>query len=126
MLDTAGNELYEALFEALIRDSQAVLFVYSVVSPPSLEQIFMLKSQVVRVKGRDNTPLMLVGSKCDLEETRTVSTAVARDVADAVGASYMEVSAKTGCNVENAFFDLIREMRRCVAAESGMPGCLIS
>ena len=50
---------------------------------------------------------ILVGNKCDLDGARVVSTRQGSDVAAALGIPFMETSAKTSHNIQEAFFELI-------------------
>ena len=65
-----------------------------------------------RVKDKDNVPMVLVGNKCDLAEERQVPTTEAQDMAKAWGIPSFEASAKARINVEEAFFELVRVIRR--------------
>jgi len=57
-------------------------------------------------------PMMLVGNKCDLEEQRQVSSEEGQSLARTIGCQFKEASAKTRVNVEEAFYDLVREIRK--------------
>ena len=50
--------------------------------------------------------VFLVGNKMDLNQ-REVSLEEAKEKAERFGVPYMEISAKTGQNIENLFFDLV-------------------
>jgi GTPase KRas protein len=50
---------------------------------------------------------MLLGNKCDLPN-REVSYNMAMDYARSRNFGYLEVSAKTGANVKNSFYCLVR------------------
>lgn len=47
----------------------------------------------------DTVQLVLVGNKCDLEEKRKVTREEGEEMAASIGASFFEVSAKTGVNI---------------------------
>jgi hypothetical protein len=51
---------------------------------------------------------MIVGNKVDCEDMRMVSSAEGQELAKRLGAGFIETSAKTSLNVEEAFFELIR------------------
>lgn len=57
---------------------------------------------------------VVVGNKCDLQ--RTVMPAEAYDLATSYGIPFIETSAKTRQGVEDAFYTLVREIRRDVSA----------
>lgn len=56
---------------------------------------------------------LVVGNKCDLQ-TRTVRMSEAREVAKQCGIPFVETSAKTRMGVDEAFYTLVREIRKDV------------
>ena len=59
----------------------------------------------------DSVPLVLVGNKCDLSDQRVISTEPGQQLAAKFGnCSFLESSAKTKTNVEQIFYDLIRQV----------------
>lgn len=56
---------------------------------------------------------IVVGNKCDLQ--RTVMPTEAYDLATSYGIPFIETSAKTRQGVEDAFYTLVREIRRDVS-----------
>ncbi|CAG9311632.1 unnamed protein product [Blepharisma stoltei] len=50
-----------------------------------------------------NTPIVLVGNKCDLESERQVSYDEAKELADNLNIVYIETSAKRNNNIEAVF-----------------------
>ena len=69
------------------------------------------REQILRVKGDETIPFILVGNKSDLTDRRAVPLANARAQAEAWKVPYVETSAKTRENVDKVFFDLMREIR---------------
>ena len=69
------------------------------------------REQILRVKGDDSIPFILVGNKSDLTDRRQVSLKTAQDRAESWKVPYVETSAKTRENVDKVFFDLMREIR---------------
>jgi GTPase KRas protein len=55
---------------------------------------------------------MLVGNKCDRHTEREVSTQEGYSLAKELGCDFVEASAKNCINVEKAFFDVVRQLRR--------------
>jgi len=59
--------------------------------------------------------MVIIGNKCDLESERQVSRHEGQELAKQFKCPFMEASAKHRVNVEECFFDLVREIRRDVA-----------
>lgn len=116
ILDTAGQEEFIALRHQWIREGQAFLLVYSCLSLASFDEIERLKKDVDTVKESSNTPIILVANKYDMISEAQVSREQGLDLAKKLQVSFIETSAKTGMNVEKAFFDLIRKFRRVHAS----------
>ncbi|XP_062504447.1 GTPase KRas-like isoform X1 [Corticium candelabrum] len=66
---------------------------------------------IKRVKDEEDVPMILVGNKCDLPK-REVDSKHAGQVAKGYGIPYVETSAKTRMGVDDAFYSLVREIRR--------------
>lgn len=111
ILDTAGQEEFSAMREQYMRTGEGFVLVFSVTDRSSFDEIPKFNSQILRVKDKEEFPMVLVGNKCDLEGERTVSTAEAQEVARNMKLPYLEASAKTRINVDLAFFDLVRAIR---------------
>ncbi len=114
ILDTAGQEEYSSMRDSWTRDSQCFMIVYSITSRSSFEQAAMMHDFVLRIKDTDtgDTPVFLLGNKSDLEGQREVSSAEGLEFARAKGIGFMETSARTRSNVEEAFIGLIRATPR--------------
>ena len=69
-----------------------------------------MKEQIVRVKGSDRVPILLVGNKVDIEHQREVSKHEGIELAQLWNAPFMEASAKSRHNVNEVFAEIVREM----------------
>ncbi|MCJ1472287.1 Ras GTPase [Lambiella insularis] len=112
VLDTAGQEEYSAMREQYMRTGEGFLLVYSINSRQSFEEIQVFKQQILRVKDKDYFPIIIVGNKCDLDAEREVSTQEGEAMARGFGCKFIETSAKSRINVDNAFSEIVREIRR--------------
>jgi len=112
ILDTAGQEEYSAMRDQYMRTGEGFLCVYSITSRSSFDEVSSFRDQILRVKDADAVPIIILGNKCDLESERQVTTAEGRELCKSVGCPFMETSAKTRVNVEESFFELVREIRR--------------
>ena len=112
ILDTAGQEEYSAMRDQYIRTGLGFLIVYSVASRSSFEAVTNFRDQVLRVKDEDHYPMIILGNKCDLENEREVPVAEGRELAKQLGCPFLETSAKARINVEEAFYEVVREIRK--------------
>ncbi|CAK7269394.1 RAS2 protein [Sporothrix epigloea] len=130
VLDTAGQEEYTALRDQWIRDGEGFVLVYSISSRSSFSRIKRFHHQIQRVKestasspsyagspiaaanSQAPVPVMLVGNKSDRVTEREVSTQEGHALARELGCEFVEASAKNCINVEKAFYDVVRILRR--------------
>ncbi|KAH9845792.1 Protein ras-2 [Teratosphaeria destructans] len=134
VLDTAGQEEYTALRDQWIRDGEGFVLVYSISSRSSFTRIQKFHHQIQRVKEAASAgsptypgsplsqtlgssilgpaPVMLVGNKCDRVTEREVSTQEGSALAKQLNCEFVEASAKNCVNVEKAFYDVVRQLRK--------------
>jgi GTPase KRas protein len=110
---------------------EGFLLVYSITSRLSFDEVSLFHQQILRVKDQDWFPIIMVANKCDLEFEREVSRngesptlclrihtrthphlIEGRNMAQQFGCQFIETSAKHRINVDEAFTDLVREIRR--------------
>jgi len=109
--------------EQYMRTGEGFLLVYSITSRNSFEEISTFHQQILRVKDRDTFPVIVVANKCDLEYERQVGMNEGRDLAKHFGCRFIETSAKQRINVDEAFSQLVREIRKYNREQaSGRPG----
>lgn len=111
ILDTAGQEEFSAMREQYMRKGDGFLIVYSVTDVASFESVANFVTQILRVKDRDTCPMLLVANKVDLVSLRKISEEVGRDMALAQRIPYIETSAFSAFNVDNAFGEMVRIVR---------------
>uniref|UniRef100_A0A5F9DD68 RAS related 2 n=1 Tax=Oryctolagus cuniculus TaxID=9986 RepID=A0A5F9DD68_RABIT len=70
ILDTAGQEEFGAMREQYMRTGEGFLLVFSVTDRGSFEEIYKFQRQILRVKDRDEFPMILIGNKADLDHQR--------------------------------------------------------
>jgi len=111
ILDTAGQEDYAAIRDNYFRSGEGFLCVFSITEEDSFQATQEFREQILRVKGDNNIPFILVGNKADLVGSRQVQQGTANGKAAEWNVPYVETSAKTRENVDKVFYDLMREIR---------------
>ena len=114
ILDTAGQEDYPEMRDQQMRMGEGFLLVFDMNNAKSFEDISQYHEQIKRVKGSEEVPMVLVGNKCDLP-TRCMDMTQAQDVAKSYSIPFIETSAKTRMGVDDAFYTLVREIRKDVS-----------
>ncbi|KAL7977243.1 hypothetical protein Chor_009192 [Crotalus horridus] len=112
ILDTAGQEEFGAMREQYMRTGEGFLLVYAVNDRGSFNEIHKFHTQILRVKDRDEFPMVLVGNKTDLDLYRQVTEEEALYFARENRIPYMEASAKVRFNVDESFQELVRAIRK--------------
>jgi len=96
--DTAGQERFHSLGPIYYRDAKGAILVYDITDRPSFDRVRRWTKELRKMVG-DSTKISItiVGNKLDLErQSRAVDSEEAQKYAQSVGASCLEVSAKTG------------------------------
>jgi small GTP-binding protein len=112
IVDTAGQEEYSCLRNQHMRGMDGFLLVYSITSRSSFEGMTSFYNQVLLANDDSPAPLVIAGNKADIEHKRQVSPAEGAARAQIWGCPYIETSAKTRTNIDEAFFEVVREIRR--------------
>ncbi|KAF7351686.1 Ras family protein [Mycena sanguinolenta] len=110
---THTNEAFGGLSDHVERVSDGFVLVYSITHRTTFSKIRSYHERIDRIKGQDaSAGIIIVANKCDLEARREVSMKEGRDLAKELGCAFMETSARHGLNVEEAFIDVVRHIRR--------------
>eukprot|EP01120_Amphizonella_sp_Union-15-10_P009801 TRINITY_DN378_c0_g1_i8.p1 TRINITY_DN378_c0_g1~~TRINITY_DN378_c0_g1_i8.p1 ORF type:complete len:189 (-),score=28.10 TRINITY_DN378_c0_g1_i8:44-610(-) len=112
ILDTAGTEQFTAMRDLYMKNGQGFVLAYSIVAQSTFNDLPEMREQILRVKDTDNVPMVLVGNKCDLSDQRVVTTDQGETLAKKFNAMFLESSAKIKVNVEQIFYDLIRQINK--------------
>ena len=102
-LDTAGQERFQSISSNYLKNSNGIIFVYSIDTHNSLLKL----NEWMKTVDGNKKPFILVGNKCDLEkEKREVDTQEGEEFAKKYNCKFYEASAKTGQNVNEIFHDI--------------------
>ncbi|CAK9290893.1 unnamed protein product [Gordionus sp. m RMFG-2023] len=101
--DTAGQERYRSITHAYYRDAHALLLLYDVSCKSSFDNI---RAWLIEIKqyASPEVVLLLLANKSDVSSSfRKVNKDDGIRIAKENNVYFMEVSAKTGYNVQDAF-----------------------
>ncbi|TKY72295.1 Ras-related protein RABB1c [Spatholobus suberectus] len=100
--DTAGQESFRSITRSYYRGAAGALLVYDITRRETFNHLASWLEDA-RQHANANMTIMLIGNKCDLAHRRAVSTEEGEQFAKEHGLIFMEASAKTAQNVEEAF-----------------------
>jgi len=112
ILDTAGQEELSAMKDQYMRNGKGFLIVYAIPSRNSWDEAKALRQRILQVKDEEEFPMVVVGNKKDLASARQVQEAEAATFCKQNRIPFFEASAKTRENVEESFYQLVREIRK--------------
>ena len=107
--DIGGQDRFEFMRKKFFEGSQGALVVYDLSRADTFEQMKKWIGELNQFAGED-VPFILIGNKVDLLEDvgEVVEREEAKKLAEDEDSIYIETSAKTGENVEEAFLKLTK------------------
>lgn len=78
-----------------MKSGQGFILVFSITSSSSMSEVEMLREEITRIKDDEHVPIVIVGNKADLEESRSVPRQRAFSASRMWNAPYYETSART-------------------------------
>jgi len=119
--DTAGQERFKSICRTYYKGAHGIIFAYDITDKSSFREI---ENWVEDAEKAGGTTLnrVLVGNKCDLEDRRQVSFDEGKALANELGFKFIETSAKTKYNVQEAFYTLAKEMKESYQKEKASNG----
>ena len=107
--DTAGQERFRTITSAYYRGADGILMVFDVTSTESFDHVADWLKEVNRYAA-EGTAKLLIGNKCDRTADRVVTEEQAQEFAQELGIPYIETSAKSAKNVEEAFLTMAGQL----------------
>ena len=105
--DSAGQEKFRSLIPNYIRGSSLVFILYDVSNKKTFDN---LNSWVNFVNNIENSNIVIVGNKIDLESKREVSYEEGKKYCEENNYEFFEVSAKNDINLNNMLFNSVASL----------------
>lgn len=117
--DSAGQERFRNITTSYYRNTSGILLAYDVTDQTTFEKV---GGWISEVRKHTSVPVMLIGNKADMEDSRQVSAADGKRLADEQQIVFMETSAKDNTNVHDAFVELAKMLLKEKDAGQGNNG----
>jgi len=99
--DIGAHDFFRRVRSAYYTGAHACFIIYDITRPESFNHVQKWYDEMTEFVG--TLPICLIGNKLDLESERKVTVEEALKMAEKIEASFLETSAKTGSNVDDAF-----------------------
>ncbi|PVF90793.1 P-loop containing nucleoside triphosphate hydrolase protein [Serendipita vermifera] len=99
------------MLQIMVRDCEGCLFAYSINDRESFEGMKTLANTLLGLRG-ELPPIVVVGTKCDQELDREVTIQEGHKFATKLHGLHIETSAKLDVNVNAAFIDLAKLIKK--------------
>jgi small GTP-binding protein len=107
--DIAGQDRFKFFRQSFYRGASGAMVVFDLTRYPTFNpNVVNWLKELWGFTGR--IPVVLIGNKVDLEDLRNVRQADVQEFADKIPCKYIETSAKTGTQVNEAFYELAQDM----------------
>eukprot|EP01105_Mastigella_eilhardi_P025791 TRINITY_DN7139_c0_g1_i1.p1 TRINITY_DN7139_c0_g1~~TRINITY_DN7139_c0_g1_i1.p1 ORF type:complete len:205 (+),score=64.38 TRINITY_DN7139_c0_g1_i1:60-617(+) len=110
ILDTAGNDQFKLMRDLYLKNSEAFVVVYSVISKATFKDINETVESIQRAKAGEKVHIVLVGNKSDLASQRQVTTEEGQQLAEELHTLFIETSAKNNTGVDDIYTTVVKDL----------------
>ena len=107
--DTAGQEKFANLINVYFRDLDGAMVIYDITNRNSFDNIEKWIEKI-NMFNKTSVPIIIVGTKTDIEKHRRCHTSEAEDIANKYGYVTIECSSKDNYNIDETFDLIIDEI----------------
>lgn len=108
--DIAGQSKFETVRHHFYQGSDAIVLIFDMTNPQSFESMKDWYQDYKKYTDSKAIIGYLFGNKSDLFSERKVDKNLAKQLADELKLDYIEISALTGKNVENSFYQITKKL----------------
>lgn len=108
--DTAGQERFRTITSSYYRGAHGIIVVYDVTDQDTFSNVKQWLQEIDRY-ATEGVNKLLVGNKSDMTEKKVVEYTVAKEFSDGLNIPFLETSAKSATNVEQAFLTMARQIK---------------
>lgn len=125
IIDTAGQDELSIMNQKHLVGVHGYVLVYLITLRLLFDVVSAVRDKILNSTGTNSVPMVLVGNKTDLEESRQVEYAEGEALAKEFGCAFVETSAKLGGNVAEAFDKLVAEVEGVKGAVEKDAACVV-
>jgi small GTP-binding protein len=116
LYDSSGTDRFQPLTTSYYRQADFIILAYDVTNKASF---LHLTKWLERIKqhAKPSIPIILIGTKIDLKFSRQTSFDEVLQFTEENKMEYVEVSAKSGVNIENSLNTIIENCINCLIEE---------
>lgn len=112
--DFGGQQHFRFFLDGFVHGANGAFLMFDLTNMSSFNNL----EEWVKIIRKENPtlPIVLIGSKLDLEEIIVINDEMVKDAKEKFNiADYLKISSKTGYNINEAFIVLTNEIRKYIA-----------
>lgn len=104
--DTAGHDRFRQITKTQYKGAKGIILVYDLTDKKTFDSVSYWMDHI-KENAESDVEVLIVGNKIDMTDLRAVNSEDCQNLSKKYNVPIMETSAKTGENVEKAFFTIV-------------------